>query len=237
MHWEQCISDARLLELYDQCDFTVYPSLSEGFGLPILESLWLARPCICRDGSALAEVAMGGGCINVDTTDVSALADAILNLAENNELRKRLTNEAIQRRFKTWQEYAADVVLHLANNTFSGMQKKNLPQLLGSKEEYRQFVNLKKRPLLSICISTSSAGWLALNLQNLDRLIPANQDDVEVVVCDNTSMDDMPEVIKAYSNRSNFHFYRNSHNVGTARQSAGRSSPCKRQLYMDAWRR
>ena len=39
IHWLQNVDDGRLQELYAECDFTIYPSIEEGFGLPILESL------------------------------------------------------------------------------------------------------------------------------------------------------------------------------------------------------
>ena len=49
-------------------------------------------------------------------------------------------------------------------------------------------VNLNRRPLLSICISTfNRADWLKVSLQNLERLLPEFNPDVEIVVCDNAS--------------------------------------------------
>ena len=49
--WHGQVDDDQRRALYAACDFTVYPSFLEGFGLPVLESLWLGRPCVCaRDG-------------------------------------------------------------------------------------------------------------------------------------------------------------------------------------------
>lgn len=115
IRWVQDADDRDLHHFYNQCDFTVYPSLSEGFGLPVLESLWYARPCICRNTGALAEVAMGGGCLTVDTTDAIALASAIKTLMENESLYRKLAKEAIERHFKTWQGYGTDVISQLVS--------------------------------------------------------------------------------------------------------------------------
>lgn len=215
VRWEQNANDTRLRELYDQCDFTVFPSLAEGFGLPVLESLWHARPCICRNTGALGEVAIGGGCLVVDTADVDALADAMLRLVEDDTLRQRLATEATQRHFKTWREYGTEVAIQLANEKRTVHRQKMLPTTIESADMYRQFVNLSPQPLLSICISTyNRSAWLALSLKNLERLIPIAQDDIEIVVCDNTSTDNTPEVVKPYIGRSDFRYYRNPRNVG-----------------------
>jgi glycosyltransferase involved in cell wall biosynthesis len=64
--WLQHIDQKTLETKYARCLFTVYPSLYEGFGLPILESLIRGKPCICGMNGALGEVSSGGGCLNVD---------------------------------------------------------------------------------------------------------------------------------------------------------------------------
>ena len=67
------------------CDFTVYPSVEEGFGLPILESLWCGKPAICANFGAMLEVAeAGGGCDGHRRDGMSgAMAKAIVDLAES----------------------------------------------------------------------------------------------------------------------------------------------------------
>ena len=55
--WLKHVDDKILHALYRECAFTVYPSLMEGFGLPIAESLWHGKPCVCGDNGALGEVA------------------------------------------------------------------------------------------------------------------------------------------------------------------------------------
>ena len=59
--WLKHVDDERLDQAYRDCAFTVYPSLMEGFGLPILESLSRGKPCICGDNGALGEVSVGRG--------------------------------------------------------------------------------------------------------------------------------------------------------------------------------
>src|SRR5262249_10346598 len=47
LRWHRRADAGSLSQFYQRADFTIYPSLAEGFGLPILESLWYGKPCIC----------------------------------------------------------------------------------------------------------------------------------------------------------------------------------------------
>ena len=110
LRWHRHAGAAALRQLVEQCDFTIYPSLIEGFGLPILESLWFARPCVCANFGVMAEHARGGGCLSVDVRDPAALAVAIFQLATDPALRERLALAAIHRPLKTWREYTDEIV-------------------------------------------------------------------------------------------------------------------------------
>ena len=214
IHWEQSADDARLRELYAECDFTVYPSLEEGSGWRILESLWHARPCICRNSGAMAEVAEGGGCLVMETADATELTKAMLRLIDDDELRQQLAREAANRYFKSWREYAREVAISMATERPVLLPQK-LPEMMGKADFYKQFLNLQPRPLLSICISTyNRAEWLALSLKNLTRLVPDPRAEIEIVVCDNTSTDHTPDVVQPYLGRTDFRYYRNPENVG-----------------------
>jgi glycosyltransferase involved in cell wall biosynthesis len=109
LRWRERVEHGQLRELYENCDFTVYPSLIEGFGLPVIESLWFGRPCICANFGVMAENAAGGGCLTVDVRSAPALADAMIALAESPTRRASLALEATQRPLKTWDDYATEV--------------------------------------------------------------------------------------------------------------------------------
>lgn len=108
--WHEKTGRDELRRFYEECDFTVYASDIEGFGLPVMESLWFGRPCVCADTGVMAENARGGGCYPVNVRDRKALADAITNLAGRPELRQELAAGAVRRKLKTWNEYADDIL-------------------------------------------------------------------------------------------------------------------------------
>src|SRR5579863_1537811 len=70
-------SDEALESAYGACAFTVYPSIAEGFGLPVVESLVRGRACLCRLDGALGEVARGGGCLGIGSGGANEIASAI----------------------------------------------------------------------------------------------------------------------------------------------------------------
>lgn len=106
--WRRHVSDEALRALYRRCRFTVFPSLAEGFGIPIVESLRHGRPCLCGGNGALGELSADGGCLIVDhQADPLALADGLRRLLTDDTLHARLSAEARARRFPTWQDYVS----------------------------------------------------------------------------------------------------------------------------------
>lgn len=105
IEWLGIVDDAKLLDLYRQTDFTVYASMIEGFGLPIVESIWHGKPCICHQEGVMAELAAEGGCVTVNVLDEAALAAAIHRVASDPALRLKLSTQAVGRKLRTWDEY------------------------------------------------------------------------------------------------------------------------------------
>src|SRR5207244_12625157 len=113
LRWLRHVDDETLLREYRDCRFTVYPSLMEGYGLPIVESLLHGKPCICGSNGALGEVARGGGCLIVDQTSEDALAAGIKNLLTDQQTYSRLCTEARARKFRSWSDYIEKFLEHL----------------------------------------------------------------------------------------------------------------------------
>lgn len=95
-------------------DFTAFVSDDEGYGLPIAESLASGAPCLCADFGSMAEIAEGGGCLTVDVRRTEALEAAVVQLCEDQALRRRLREEIARRPFRRWADYAADILERMA---------------------------------------------------------------------------------------------------------------------------
>lgn len=83
--------------LYQAASMFIYPSLYEGFGLPILESMSNGVPVICSNTSSLPEVG-GDGAIYIDTTNISEIEEAILYVCNMSyEEKQALINKGLNR--------------------------------------------------------------------------------------------------------------------------------------------
>lgn len=101
--------DDELMESYRAARFTVFPSLHEGFGLPVAESLALAVPVVTSDYGSTAEIARDGGCLLVDPRDDDAILAAMRALLTDDELHARLVAECFARTPRTWGDYADEL--------------------------------------------------------------------------------------------------------------------------------
>ncbi|WP_373499482.1 glycosyltransferase family 4 protein [Desulfococcus sp.] len=101
------VADEELIWLYRNCFAFVYPSLYEGFGLPVLEAMTLGAAVITSHDTSLPEVA-GDAALYVDPWDVSDIARAFGRLAADAGLRETLKQRAdCQSRKFSWERSAA----------------------------------------------------------------------------------------------------------------------------------
>ena len=104
------VPDEDLPAIYSAAELFVFPSLYEGFGLPVLEAMACGVPVICSNTSSLPEVA-GDAALLVDPTDVRALAGAMEQALTDEALRVTLRARGIERaqRF-TWARAAQETM-------------------------------------------------------------------------------------------------------------------------------
>jgi len=88
----------------------VFPSLYEGFGLPVLEAMACGVPVVCSNASSLPEVA-GDAAVLVDPLDVEGMAAAMERVLGNNELRAELIERGFEQAGKfSWEKCARETL-------------------------------------------------------------------------------------------------------------------------------
>ena len=112
------IPTACLAAFYQQAELLLFPSLYEGFGLPILEAMACGCPVVCSNTSSLPEVA-GGAAVLVNPQDIEEIAKKTRDLIENERERKQLVERGkIWARGFTWEASARKVISILNEEVF-----------------------------------------------------------------------------------------------------------------------
>ena len=100
------VSDSLLWSAYRLAYLTVFPSLNEGFGLPVGESLSAGTPVVTSGFGSMKEIAVDGGAIFVDPRDDDDVYRGMRAGLLDPELHARLTAEAARLSQRGWAEYA-----------------------------------------------------------------------------------------------------------------------------------
>lgn len=102
-------NDKDLHFLYAQCLFSIYPSLYEGWGLPVGESLWLGRPCLASNASSIPEIA-DQGIAYFDPLDENDMFTKFRHLCLESEPLTELVREARTAPLSDWAQVASNLM-------------------------------------------------------------------------------------------------------------------------------
>jgi glycosyltransferase involved in cell wall biosynthesis len=104
------VDDATLTALYESASVLAFPSLYEGFGLPLLEAMSRGVPAVIGEAGALPELGLTAA-LAVEPEDVDAIAGALERLLSDAQLRRKLGEEGKHRAADFTWEKAADQTL------------------------------------------------------------------------------------------------------------------------------
>jgi glycosyltransferase involved in cell wall biosynthesis len=117
------VPDDVLARYYRGALALILPSLSEGFGLPVIEAMACATPVVASLAGALPETA-GGAALLVDPLDVESLADSMKLLAGDAQLRREVGERGVSKAARfSWDETARRV-----SGVLSGVARQRRPQ-------------------------------------------------------------------------------------------------------------
>lgn len=104
------VDDAKLQWLYRNCRFTLFPSRSEGFGLPVVESFTFGKPCIASNTTSIPEASQGIA-THLGPDDAPAWHSAIERLLDDDAaLAQAKADIASRFRLTSWSDTANDVL-------------------------------------------------------------------------------------------------------------------------------
>jgi glycosyltransferase involved in cell wall biosynthesis len=117
LHLLSGVTDNELNAIYKKAEVFVYPSRYEGFGIPIIEAIFSGLPVVACSGSCLEE-AGGPDCIYVKPDDVDGMANAVMQMINNEDDR----NERILRSQEYVQKFRGT---NVASQVFDLYEKLN----------------------------------------------------------------------------------------------------------------
>jgi len=100
------IDDSELVQLYNQALLFAYPTVFEGFGLPVLEAMSCGCPVISTDTSSIPEIIINSKYL-VEVDNIKELSDKISQVIDDKDLRERMIKFSLERsRTFSWKETA-----------------------------------------------------------------------------------------------------------------------------------
>ena len=103
------LPDEQLAWLYENCSFTVFPSVYEGWGLAATESLRCNKPCVIADTPALIE-ATQNLMPSILTFDVLGWKNEIQRIFEDRKYHKHLASRAKKYKTRSWDQYYDEIL-------------------------------------------------------------------------------------------------------------------------------
>ncbi len=129
------VSDADLASFYEHCEFTIYPSRYEGWGLPVSESIAFAKLPIVANNSSLPE-AGGDLAVYFELEDQASLVTAVeqygLNKVNRREREQRITQQPIQA--VTWDHVASVLINEIEIAQSTPVREAMYPEIALGKE-------------------------------------------------------------------------------------------------------
>ena len=120
--------DSDLSALYTSADVFAYPSLYEGFGLPVLEAMACGVPVICSNTSSLPELATGAAEL-VAPDDVEAIAFALEAVCADQERRDWLRERGLARAAEYTWELSAQLMREVYEHAANAREGRPLPAI------------------------------------------------------------------------------------------------------------
>jgi glycosyltransferase involved in cell wall biosynthesis len=110
IQWLEHLPEDEMCAMYNASDVFAFPSLHEGFGLPVLEAMACGTPVVASDKTSIPEVA-GDAALMVDATRPEELANALKSVLTDDELRESLIHKGFEnvKRFD-WNKAAAETL-------------------------------------------------------------------------------------------------------------------------------
>lgn len=155
--------DEKVALLYNAADIFVFPSLYEGFGLPVLEAFACEVPLICSNATSLPEVA-GDAAYMVNAIEPDQIAAAIVDIVNDSRLRESLIQKGRERAKEfTWEKCARNTY-EVYKKTLSQTDVFNPERVLCAEKFINEYIKKRATALESLPVPV-------IKLKSVDRAL------------------------------------------------------------------
>ena len=140
IQWIEHLPDEDLCLMYNAADVFAFPSLHEGFGLPVLEAMACGTPVVTSHYTSIPEVA-GDATVMVDAKNIEEIADALRGVLTNDDLRESMIEKGFGQAGKFRWEKTAEETLRVYDELYEESRRDSPSDAL--EPDWREWLDLQ----------------------------------------------------------------------------------------------
>ncbi|MCP9296734.1 MAG: glycosyltransferase [Planktothrix agardhii LY1] len=199
------LTDEELRVAYSGAVVLVYPSLYEGFGMPVIEAMACGCPVIASERASIPEVA-GTAALYISGFDVSELVNALQEV-QKPESRNQLISTGLEQAKKfSWSKMAVNVSSALIK-TYNSLNPLDSGTIVEAKVNVSAEEKFREIKVSAIVSTYNSEKFIRGRLENLVEQTLYTQGQLEIIVIDSNSEQNERSIVREFQNKYPYIIY------------------------------